>query len=637
MFFIVLFIILFLFNLNALAEEKFFDEIVVTASRIEEPRKDLPVSIQIVSQEEIKTSVSKNAGDLIIETASGHITKYPGLNTTVYLRGFGGGADPTGARNLILIDGHRASTINLATIPTHDIEKIEVLKGPSSVIYGSNAMGGVINIITKETEEEGIHGFFGLEGGSWDRRKVEGELKFKKSPFDIFLSASYSDSSDYETKDYGKIINSGYSNESVSFKLGYEIAKGHKISLGFQHWRGWEIGSPGPLSWQTPRDYSDILRNSFNVLYKSDILKVEYYYSKEINEFHDDFGIYKYKTATQGINVLKTFFFGDHRILIGGEWNRVNMENKNTPPPPYKPKSEYDNYGAFTEVRFSLLDKKLLIYSGIRYDYFKNELLPTEGMAVKAASESLDHITIRGGTVYKISDSLSIRANVGNAFRAPSPNEYAGEYIFWGTRYIGNPELKPEKAINYEGGFDFNKSGFKGSLTFFHSLWKDKIVSYYDTLLSGYSFKNEKKATIQGWEANISYELSELLKLGFSLEPFLNITYHTKYSSEEGSLLYTPKWLVGYGIKAGAEKWDCRFIVNYIGREFVEYYDPITWSSKIIKKSGFTVANFKALYRPVKAMEISFAVENLFDRKYEYILDYPMPRRAFTLGMKWLF
>jgi len=639
MFLFLLFIFLFFIPYQLLAQESKLEEIVVTATRIEELKKDVPYSVQIIKQEEIKTSTAKNLGDLIIESAIGHISKDPGQLTTFYLRGFGGGLDPTSARNLILINGFRTATINLAQITVDDIERIEILKGPGSVLYGSNAMGGVINIITKEAKEEGIHGSLGTEVSSWERRKASGEIQFKKSQFDAYLFLSRSDSSDYKVKDYGTYKNTGYNDETVSLRIGYEFIKDNKISLGIRHFRGWEIGSPGQIVSPTPKDYIDHSLDSFDIIYKTQTFKAGYNLSKRRYEYHDNTfgsGTSLYKADSQGVSLQKFFDFAEHRIIIGGEWNQVKLENRNETTSPFQPDSKYQSVGAFSELRLSF--DNLLIFLGGRYDYFKNETFSTPSMQTIPKSENLDHITLRGGAVYKLTDSFNLRANAGTGFRAPSPTEYAGEYILWGTRYIGNPSLKPEKSINYEAGASFSKSRLYTDFTFFHSIFKDKIVSYYDASLNAYTYKNEEKSTIQGWEISASYDLRDLLSLKFSVEPFVNITYHTKYSDSQGKpLLATPKWLGAFGLKAYKENWQMRIIANYIGDENINYFDPTTWSTKIVRKSDFTVVNFKALYSPVKSLELSFAIENLLNRKYEYNIDYPMPERSFSFGMKWLF
>jgi len=129
------------------------EEVVVTATRVEEPKKDVSSSVQIITAEDIKSSTAKDAGDLIAFSGVGHIHKYSGaLTGMIEIRGLTTDAmsDPLTSRVLVLVNGSNAGTVNLAKIPVDDIERIEIVKGPASVLYGSSAMGGVINIITKQ-------------------------------------------------------------------------------------------------------------------------------------------------------------------------------------------------------------------------------------------------------------------------------------------------------------------------------------------------------------------------------------------------------------------------------------------------------------------------------------------------------
>lgn len=631
------------------------EEIVVTATKVEEPQRDVPASVQIITQEDIKNSTAKDVGDLISEASIGHVHKYPGaLTARIELRGLTTDLfSDLKSRVLVLINGHRAGTVNLAKIPLEDIERIEIVKGPASVLYGSSAMGGVINIITKEGKEEGIHGSIGGETGSWKYWKTQADLNGKKGAFDFYLTASRSASDDYSAKDYGKIKNTGYDDETVSTRLDYKLFDTHRISLGFQHWKGWDIGSPGARYSPDPDDYSDKERNGFDIGYKTETFGAAYYLINDRDEWHSGRGIGNSnisltKTDTQGVSLQKIFALDDHRIIIGGQWDRIEVESSRNTGAPYNPNSQYDTYGIFTEDRLSLLDKKLLLSAGFRYDYFENEILKTPGIkSLQPRKEDIDHITARGGLVYKITDSLNLKGNIGTAFRAPAPDELATDYISsWGTRYIGNPNLKPEKSTSYDAGVEYSKDLLKGGLTFFHTEFKDKILSYYDTSLSAQTFKNVGGATIQGIEINASYDVGLAYGLNISIEPFTNITYHIRYSSEDDleiskygtTILYTPKWTGAFGIRAGEEKWDLRLIANYIGDERVEDWNSKSPTyGKAIDKGDFTVVNLKGSYRPIKNLEITASIENLFDRAYEYVRGYPMPERTFLAGIKWIF
>ncbi|MCX7723892.1 MAG: TonB-dependent receptor [Thermodesulfovibrio sp.] len=627
----------------------------MTATRVEEPKRDVPYSVQIITQEDIKNSTAKNLGDLIVETAIGHVHKYPGLSTSrIGLRGFNTDIfDDLKSRVLILINGNRAGTVNLATIPVDDIERIEIVKGPASVIYGSSAMGGVINIITKKAKEEGIQGLVGGEAGSWNYWKTSGEITGKKGPFDLYISVSRSSIDDYSAKGYGKIENTGYNNQALSVRFGYSFFDKHSISLGIQHWRGWDIGSPGARYEPDPDDYKDIERNRVDLEYKTETFKVGYYITKNKEEFHEGKGIGNSditvkNTTTQGLSLQKVFLVDEHRFIIGGQWDRVKVKSSRSTGAPYNPNSEYDSYGLFSETRLSLFNKKLLLNFGVRYDYFENEILPTEGItALKPGKENLEHVTVRGGIVYKLTDSFSIKGNAGTAFRAPAPDELAADYVSSrGTHYVGNPDLKPEKSRSYDIGVAYIKDLFKGEIAFFHSIFKDKILRYYDSALKAWTFKNVDGATIQGIEGIFSYDIGLAAGLDFSLEPFLNFTYHTRYSSKDEdeiqkygkTLQYIPKSAASFGIKAGKDKWDLKLIANYVGKEKVVDWNPSSKNyEKVVDKSDFMVINLKGSYRPIKNLELTFSVENLLDRAYEYVQYYPMPRRTITGGVKWIF
>lgn len=415
---------------------------------------------------------------------------------------------------------------------------------------------------------------------------------------------------------------------------------------------GWDIGSPGARYSPDLDDYKDIERNRFDLEYKTETFKGGYYFTKISDEDHEgstgNSELTLKKTTTQGLSLQKIFSMNEQRIIIGAQWDRIEVKSSRSTGAPYNPNSEYDSYGLFSEGRLSLFNKKLLVNAGVRYDYFEDKILPTEGItSLKPRKENLDHVTVRGGIIYKLTDNLSIKSNAGTAFRAPAPDELATDYVSsWGTRYIGNSDLKPEKSKSYDVGVACTKDLFKSELTFFHSIFKDKILSYYDSTLKAQTFKNVEGAIIQGIEGNFSYDIGLFVGLNFSLEPFLNFTYHTRYSSKDESeiqkygktLQYIPKSTAAFGIKAGKDKWDLRLIANYAGDEKVVDWNPSSSNyGKVITKNDFTVVNLKGSYRPLKNCELTISIENLFDKGYEYVLYYPMPRRTIIGGLKWIF
>jgi vitamin B12 transporter len=199
------------------------DDVFISASRVEEKKKEIPYFVQTIPSERIEASSALDLGDLLAEIGIGHIQKYPGALASIGIRGFRTethGNDLLG-KVLILLNGRRAGTGNLAKITTKNIERIEIIRGPASVQYGSAAVGGIVNVITRQGK--GRPTAFG-EGilGSWDYREgsLGGQGEFKN--LDFSGSYTYYSKGDYDTAEGIKYHNTGVDRvQNVSANLGY--------------------------------------------------------------------------------------------------------------------------------------------------------------------------------------------------------------------------------------------------------------------------------------------------------------------------------------------------------------------------------------------------------------------------------
>ena len=212
-------------------ETPVMEQVVVTASRVQEKKKDVTVNVTVIDETEIKNSSAKDLGELLAEKGIGHVQKYPGGLTSIGIRGFRTETHGNDLESyvLILIDGRRAGTGNLAKILTKNIERIEVIRGPASVQYGSAAMGGVINVITKKGSGrptafvEGTLGSFDNQEGS-----VGFSGSFKK--FDFSGSFSSGKSGDYDTAEGDRYYNTGYDEKrNSSLNIDSRLVKRNKI------------------------------------------------------------------------------------------------------------------------------------------------------------------------------------------------------------------------------------------------------------------------------------------------------------------------------------------------------------------------------------------------------------------------
>ena len=632
------------------SKEEKLPEIVITATKVEESPLEVSSFVKVITEEEIDKSPAKTLGDIFPELGLGHTHKYPGaLTSRISIRGICSDLfDPLKGGILILVDGQRISTANLAKISLEDVERIEVVKGPFSVLYGTQAMGGVINIITKKPKKEGIHLNLKGETGSWDYWKGAAELSIKKNIkknfIDFYILEERSSQGDYQAKHYGEIDNTSYNENTIDAKLGVSFLKDHYISFGYQQWNGWDIGTPGAIYNPTPENYSDKKRDSYNVSYKFKDLKIDYTYTYDRDEWHSFYGslesIYTKIMRGKDLNVKLPIKFKTHRVVLGGEYYNLKIKSKTNLGAPYYPNSEFKNYGVFAQIKLNIYKEKIFIISGGRYDYFKTKILRTPGIiSLKPKEEDIDHFSGNLGFLFRVNKNLSIKANVGEAFRTPTADELATDYISsWGTHYLGNSTLDPEEVISFDIGLDYGGNFGILSFSYFYNKYNDKIVSYYNVNLNAKTYKNIKGATIQGIEFSYSNDIGNLLGFPFELEPFISLTYHLQYKDEESkrTLWYIPKSIASFGIRFNYKNFKASLTGIYNGDEKVQDWAPPYYGSRIIKKKDFTIFNAFASYQ-FKKLETFIKVENLFNRKYEYVKYYPMPEASYYVGFNYKF
>ena len=431
------------------------EEVVVTAGRVEEKKKEITTNVTIIDEEDIKSSSAKDLGDLLAEQGIGHVHKYPGALTSIGIRGFrteSHGNDLMG-HVLILLNGRRAGTGNLAKIMTKNIERVEIIRGPASVQYGSAAMGGVVNVITKKGKDkpkvfvDGVLGSFGYEEGSVG-------FSGKEQGFDFSAAFTRDSGDDYDTANGKRYYNTGYNRkENYSLNLGYEFLSGNRIGVIYNYFDANHVGCPGYLSQNDLDDYKETSNRSIDFIYDGGTTngpfswKARYFDGRDQDKWFDptgsnpdfwDDGVPNKSTVDHKGAQAQVSYNQDYLLITGGfDW--VNYETEDDT---YSPKeTEYDNPAYFLLAKTRLFDKRLIISGGLRYDDYEVEIKKGEGR-----TQSDDNISPRVGVAYLLTDSLKVRANYGEAFKMPSARELAGDYTAWWTHYVGNPNLKPEKS-----------------------------------------------------------------------------------------------------------------------------------------------------------------------------------------------
>lgn len=626
------------------------EDVVVSASRVEEKPEKAISFVQVIKEDDPALATSRDVGDVMVSAGTGHVHKYPGMLTgRVAVRGLPNDSmgDLLKSKVLILVDSSYAGTANLAKLLVDEIERIEIVKGPASVLYGSQAMGGVINIITKKPKKEGTSGIANLESGSWEYWRAKGGAGYRKGENYFYLSYLREGQSDYNAKGFGRYENTGYNLGQFFAKAGFSPTKNWNFEASLLNIRA-DVDNPGMSFSLTPKDYKNSSLNRLGINFDTPFFKGLIVYAKDEDTWHTiSWNIKTNKEVyTNQVSILRDFKLGRTSFVLGGDYVNIDVKSKNSPPPPYYPKAESENIGLFGEAKLSFLQEKLLIGAGVRQDWFNVKVKRTEGLSVYPRDENFSHASFRAGLNYKIRDDLIFKTTFGTGFRAPTPDEMAADYFSsWGTRYLGNPDLNPEKSKTLDFGFVLKRKLIYLNAAYFITDYKDKIISVsHPTLGNTQTYVNVDGAKIQGLELNLRSELASILGVPFSVSPFVDLTYHTKYRNEDQkettsygtkTLLWTPKWTGTFGITLRDGKWSATIYGIYVGDEkVVDWNNNSPTYMKAVKKQDFTLFNLSLIYSPIKNLEFKGSVENLFNQKYEYVQYYPMPERTVRVGLK---
>ena len=636
---------------TAIAQEIILmDEVIVTAGRVEEKKREITSNVTIMDEEEIKNSSAKDLGELLTEKAIGHSHKYPGALNSIGIRGFRTethGNDLEG-HVLILVNGRRAGTGNAAKINTSNIERVEIIRGPASVQYGSAAMGGVINVITRQGKDkptafaEGTLGSFGYK-----KESVGASGKYKS--FDFSGSFTTESKDDYNTANGERYYNTGYKQkDNLSLNLGYEFLPNNRIGIIYNCYDADHIGSAGYLSKNDLDNYKDSSNKAVDFSYNGETQnslfswQVKYFNTRDKEKNFDptasntggwDDGIPSEKETNQKGAQAQVSYDQRYLLLTAGiDWVHYKIEDDTWTPK----ETEYDNPAGFLFVKTRLFDKKFIISSGMRYDKYEVD------MKEEGKKEKDNHTSPQLGVAYLLTDGLKLRANYGEAFKMPSAQQLASDYTVWGTHYVGSPNLKPEKSGTYEAGVDFSYASFDSSVTYFHTDFKDKIESY-TTEGGDKSWQNLGKAEIEGVEGNLSYDIGSFFSWDYQIKPYVSLTYLTKYKDKETNddLKYTSDLQISYGITVSDfDGFSANLNLSYTGEQSISDWEGGTGAT--IEKDSFTVASLtvsKKIFDSSKYGGITLRgeIQNLFNKDCEYVQGYPIPGRSFFLSLKYDF
>lgn len=564
------------FNLHAQADEQNneVERIVVTATMTEHSELSSPASVSVITAEDIAKMPVKDISEAIRGVAGIQVqgsTAY-GRNS-IRVRGM------DSKHTLILINGRRINSqdalirgndFDLGTIPLAAVERIEVVRGPVASLYGSEAMGGVVNVILKDATE-GFSGSVGLEyeslleGQGGDNVKghayVSGELASNLAGSLIVESSSRDPWQTEQNPDFDAIEKRDSSN--ILADLAWQISDSQKLSADIifskdereADWLHPASGSHENAQSSTRWNYGLTHEGAWSGF---DSQVRVYGESMVIDDASSAYSNGETEAELQNNAVdfnLSGLLFDEHTWVFGSEYRTTTLKNERD-----LASGKIENYqgAVFLQGEFAISDLSLTI--GGREDF--HEVYGS-------------HFSPRAYAVYSLTDEFVLKGGAGGGFRAPSMMESSDQVriISCGNRcwLTGNDELEPEESVSYEAGFAY-QSDTKGlGLMYFNSSIKNKIERDTSTAVGMegrtplITYQNIGKAEIEGVELDMWFDVTS------SINVSANYTYTDAIDKESGDpLLKTPEHLANLDFNWRVIKDLNTFVrANYIGEQVI--------------------------------------------------------------------
>lgn len=619
-------------------------EIIVTATRTPNPVSKLPVAVEVITREQIDESGALNLLDVLSEAEDVNaLEPVNGRIGVARLRGL------DSRLTLVLIDGYRVQAgfqgyADLREIPAGMIQRIEIIRGAGSALYGSDAVGGVINIITRQPSGT-LHGGGTISGGE----SREGDAGTIQS--DLWVSGTYGkigfavagsyydrdrydrDPSDAMTDGDNRIIGSGSVSLTGDIRPGLRLTGGFvyadnqldgirtQTSGDFSRWvdsdrlmahAGLELktGAESTLSLQVSRttyDWKSVMDNldgfpTVTTATSGGTTTTTVTSSSSLTKVSQDAGQFDVRWSGR---IADT-----HRLSAGVEYRTEEREDSGRavttkvvtktglvnigPTRIVTPESgsishDADNLGLYFQDEFTF-HRPLSIITGLRYDEYSD--FGPETSPKVAALLSLD-------------EHLKIRASYAEGFRAPSLYElYTGSVTTKKSHIDANPDLDAERSKSWEVGADFSSGRFEASVTAFRNEIKgmiSQVLTDESTDPDTYQFRNLSKAMTRGIEISATLRLPD----GFSLSD--RVSFLDSQNLDTGApLLFVPDlsniFRIGYANSHLALKGNIRVLT--IGTQYI---------SDTVKVEGYTLVNVYLAKRMSTSTELFAGVDNLFN------------------------
>jgi len=621
------------------------EDSIVTASQTAHSQLSVPASASVITRAELEKMPVYDLADAVKRLPGVHINTSSAYGRKeIKIRGMD--SDYT----LLLVNGRRinsrdaltsnyANDFDLSSIPMAAVERIEVIRGPMSSLYGADALGGVVNVILRQptnSTEAGVAYSYEhpTKGDNGDRHISSGYLSGALID-DKLLGNLIVESTDQAAWQTDKLSLKGTDatekrqGANVLGSLSWLLDEQQSIDLDFSHRKDerkarWNnAGAPAPLVTNEQKMDRTTFGLSHNGNWDSFNSRVRYYYEKV--DLTDDSQIMTTLRGRVGeveqnnhtIDGQISTTLGSHLLTAGSELRRTTLEHN-------------QNLGKETEV-----DQKAV--------YLQDEF-SLGALDITLAGRWDDHEVFGGAFsprlygIYNLTDNWVLKGGVGKAFKAPDITQSDENYSVLACRgmcqIVGNPDLKPETSVSYELGTLYQEERLQAGIMFFNNEIEDMIVSdswrpplYRPRVMT---YTNVSKARIQGYELQGSYAFTD------AVTARANYTYSDAENRDTGNELnYSPKHVGNIGLEWQAlPKLGLNLDYQYTGSQML----VIPNKASSVESDAYHTVSLGTKFQATKELALKAGVNNLTDSKRDDVaqsIDHLLMDRTVFVGFSY--
>lgn len=594
-------------------------EVVVTGTRDKVDIRHLPLTVTVINREELTEQNQPNLLPAVVQNVPGvFVTGRSVMGYGVSTDAAGGismrGISGSSGQLLVLIDGHPQYQ-GIYGHPISDsyqtmiVDHVDVVRGPASMLYGSNAMGGVINIVTRSMHEDGVRTNLNVGGGSYGTFQSEISNQIKKGKFNSTVSAQYNRTDNHRPR-------MGFEQYGGYVKLGYDFTEHWKayVDANMIHFNASNPGSVskplyGAEQWITRGVVSAALENHYEKT--SGAISVYSNFGKhKIDDGSNDpedptKRYFRSEDALTGVSVYQSVrFFKGNRITFGVDYQHIYGKAYYTSkatgevmdtPNKQSGESARDEIAGYVDFRQDLMTW-MTVDAGIRYDYHSvtgGELVPQAGVVVRPITTG------------------EIKLMASKGFRNPTMREM---YLYQPS----NEDLKPERLWNYELSWRHRPGAFTYGVNLFY-IKGDNMIQ---TIMVDGRKRNMNTGEIEncGVEMDAAWHINSHWAVNTN-HSFLHMRY---------KVVAAPEYKGSLGVDFRYNRWMANTNLQYINGLYKEVGENE-------QKENFCLLNASVNFAVTKGLSLWVRGDNLLNQEYEILAGYPMPGITFMGGIDWKF